>query len=220
MAIPRMKKLIIFDCDGTLVDSQANIIMAMNDSFARHNLMMPDPNAVRRIVGLSLVEAVQVLLPQAETDFQVSVAQDYKNAFHRLRGAGMVEEPLYPGTREIIENLYNQGYALGVATGKSDRGLAIILKTHGLTDYFCTLQTADRHPSKPHPSMIIEAMRVADAQPDSTVMIGDTTFDIEMAVNANVHAVGVNWGYHAPDELHASGAHAVIAEFSELHDHL
>ncbi len=215
-----MNKLIIFDCDGTLVDSQTNIIMAMNDSFVRHNLALPEPNAVRRIVGLSLVEAVQALLPTAEYDFQVSVAEDYKNAFHRLRGAVMVEEPLYPGTRAIIEQLHAQNYKLGVATGKSDRGLAMVLKIHGLSDYFCTLQTADRHPSKPHPSMIIEAMRDADAAPESTIMIGDTTFDIEMAINANVRAVGVDWGYHAPHELEASGAHSVISEFSQLHEHL
>jgi phosphoglycolate phosphatase len=210
--------LIIFDCDGTLVDSQANIIMAMNDSFARHNLALPEPHAVRRIVGLSLVEAVQALLPDAAHDFQVSVAEDYKTAFHRLRGAGMVEEPLFPGTREILDALAEQGHQLGVATGKSDRGLRIVLQHHGLTDHFITLQTADRHPSKPHPSMIHQAIADAGAHAADTVMIGDTTFDMEMAVNAGVRAIGVDWGYHEPHELTAAGAATVLSSFKALTD--
>jgi phosphoglycolate phosphatase len=211
-----MKKLIIFDCDGTLVDSQANIIMAMNDSFARHDLASPSPHSVRRIVGLSLVEAVQKLLPDAAYDFQVSVAEDYKNAFHRLRGDGMAEEPLFPGTREVIEKLLEQGHLLGVATGKSDRGLSIVLKTHGLVNHFCTLQTADRHPSKPHPSMIYEALKEADILAENAVMIGDTVYDIEMAVNAGVRAIGVDWGYHEVAELEAAGARDILTHFNQL----
>jgi phosphoglycolate phosphatase len=213
-----MKKLIIFDCDGTLVDSQANIIMAMNDSFTRHNLALPEPHAVRRIVGLSLVEAVQALLPDADYNFQVSVAEDYKTAFHRLRGVGMVEEPLFPGTREILDALAEQGHQLGVATGKSDRGLGIMLQHHGLTGHFITLQTADRHPSKPHPSMIQQAMSDAGAHAADTVMIGDTTFDMAMAVNAGVRAIGVAWGYHEPHELEAAGAATVLSSFDALMD--
>jgi phosphoglycolate phosphatase len=211
-----MKKLIIFDCDGTLVDSQANIIMAMNDSFTRHSLALPEPHAVRRIVGLSLVEAVQALLPDAAYDFQVSVAEDYKTAFHRLRDAGMVEEPLFPGTREILDALAGQGHQLGVATGKSDRGLGIVLRHHGLTGHFITLQTADRHPSKPHPGMIRQAMTDAGADAADTVMIGDTSFDMEMAINAGVRAIGVDWGYHEPAELTAAGATLVLSEFQQL----
>jgi phosphoglycolate phosphatase len=216
MAVALVKKLIIFDCDGTLVDSQANIIMAMNDSFARHQLSKPAPQAVRRIVGLSLVEAVQQLLPDAEYDFQVSVAEDYKNAFHRLRGDGMVEEPLFPGTREVIELLLENGHLLGVATGKSDRGLSLVLKAHGLFNHFCTLQTADRHPSKPHPSMIYQALSDADILAENAVMIGDTVYDVEMAVNANVRAIGVDWGYHEVSELEAAGARDILTHFSQL----
>jgi phosphoglycolate phosphatase len=212
-----MKKLIIFDCDGTLVDSQANIIAAMNDAFERNQLFLPDPHAVRRIVGLSLVEGLQMLLPEAEYDFQVHMAEEYKNGFHRLRNGGLVDEPLYPGTREIIEQLARDGHSLGVATGKSDRGLNIVLSHHGLKDHFITLQTADRHPSKPHPSMIYQAMADAGVAAADTVMIGDTTFDMEMAVNAGVRAIGVDWGYHETDELVATGAKSVLTDFAQLH---
>jgi phosphoglycolate phosphatase len=211
-----MKKLIIFDCDGTLVDSQANIIAAMNDAFERNQLSLPDPHAVRRIVGLSLVEGLQMLLPEAEYDFQVHMAEEYKNGFHRLRNGGLVDEPLYPGTREIIEQLLQDGHQLGVATGKSDRGLNIVLTHHGLLNHFTTLQTADRHPSKPHPSMIYQAMADAGVEAHETIMIGDTTFDIEMAVNAGVQAIGVDWGYHDGHELLSAGARYVLKDFAEL----
>jgi phosphoglycolate phosphatase len=211
-----MRKLIIFDCDGTLVDSQANIIAAMNDAFERNRLVLPDPHAVRRIVGLSLVEGMQMLLPEADYDFQVKLSADYKNGFHRLRGAGLVEEPLYPDTREIIELLREQGHVLGVATGKSDRGLDLVLKHHDLHHHFITLQTADRHPSKPHPSMIYQAMADTGIDAADALMIGDTTFDIEMAVNAGVRAIGVDWGYHEADELISAGAEIVLTDFPAL----
>ncbi len=212
--------LIIFDCDGTLVDSQANIIAAMNDAYARNGLALPDPHAVRRIVGLSLLEGMQMLLPEADLAFQEKMAEDYKNGFHRLRGAGLVDEPLYPGTRDIIETLGRRGYQLGVATGKSDRGLDLVLKHHDLHQHFITLQTADRHPSKPHPSMIYQAMAEAGAAPADTVMIGDTTFDMEMAVIAGVTAIGVDWGYHDSAELQAAGAKHILTHFEQLMDRL
>jgi phosphoglycolate phosphatase len=199
------------------VDSQANIIAAMNDAFARNQLCLPDPHAVRRIVGLSLVEGLQMLLPEAAYDFQVHMAEEYKNGFHRLRNGGLVDEPLYPGTREIIEQLTRDGHFLGVATGKSDRGLNIVLAHHGLKNHFITLQTADRHPSKPHPSMIYQAMADAGVDAADTLMIGDTTFDMEMAVNAGVRAIGVDWGYHDTHELITAGARSVLTDFSQLH---
>ena len=204
-----MNRLAIFDCDGTLVDSQANICLAMEDSFTRGGLIPPDRAAIRRIVGLSLNEAILALAPDAAPELHVQISEDYKTAFQRLRGAGLVEEPLFEGIAEIIDVLDNTGWMLGVATGKSDRGLAHCLAYHDLTDRFVTLQTADRHPSKPHPSMVYQAITDAGAAPDTTVMIGDTTFDIAMARAANVSAIGVSWGYHAPDELLAEGAHHI-----------
>ena len=211
-----MNRLAIFDCDGTLVDSQANICLAMEDCFARAGLPTPCREATRRVVGLSLVEAMRAMLPDAEPDFHAVLAEDYKLAFQRLRGRGLVDEPLYDGVVELIDTLEADGWLLGVATGKSDRGLGLCLDHHGLSRRFVTLQTADRHPSKPNPSMIEQAMADAGAAPETTFTIGDTSFDMEMARAAGVTAVGVTWGYHAADELVRAGAHHVAARPSDI----
>jgi len=204
-----MNRLAIFDCDGTLVDSQHNICLAMEDSFQRSGLAPPERDSIRRIVGLSLLEAVQALAPDAHTDLHAQLGEDYKTAFQRLRGRGLVDEPLFEGITDALSTLVEDGWLLGVATGKSDRGLALCLDHHGIGRHFVTLQTADRHPSKPHPSMIQQAMAEAGAGPETTMMIGDTAYDIGMARAAGVTAVGVAWGYHDETELFAEGAHHV-----------
>ena len=211
-----MNRLAIFDCDGTLVDSQANICLAMEECFARANLEPPSRERTRRVVGLSLVEAMQAVMPQAEPHVHVALAEDYKLVFQGLRGRGLVDEPLYEGILELIETLDADGWLLGVATGKSDRGLKLCLDHHGLHPRFVTLQTADRHPSKPHPSMIEEAMADAGAGPDTTIMIGDTSYDMAMARAAGVTAIGVTWGYHDAEELLDAGAHHIAAHPLEI----
>jgi phosphoglycolate phosphatase len=115
-----------------------------------------------------------------------------------------------------LEELEASGWLLGIATGKSDRGLRHVLETHGLADRFVTLQTADRHPSKPHPAMVELAISEAGAAPETTVMIGDTSFDMIMAVNAGVRPVGVDWGYHDERELIDAGAEIVAATMGDL----
>lgn len=211
-----MNRLALFDCDGTLVDSQINICRAMEDCFTRVRLDPPERSATRRIVGLSLVEAMQALLPEAEPDLHHMLANEYKSSFHRMRGLGQVEEPLFEGMAEAIVALDEAGWLLGVATGKSDRGLAICLEHHGLSHRFVTLQTADRHPSKPHPAMAEAAIAEAGASPATTVVIGDTSFDMAMARSAGAHAVGVAWGYHPPEELTLAGAHRIAALTADL----
>lgn len=211
-----VNRLAIFDCDGTLVDSQHNIIMAMNDAFEQAKIEPPTRHDTLRIVGLSLIEAMQTLLPKADDAFHAAMAEHYKQAFWRLRDKGMVEEPLYEGIADLIDALADDGWRLGVATGKSDRGLAICLEQHGMTHSFVTLQTADRHPSKPHPSMVKAAMTEAGALPETTIMIGDTSFDMLMGRAAHVRALGVSWGYHPADALHAAGAHAVVDHPREI----
>ncbi len=208
-----MNRLAIFDCDGTLVDSQANICVAMEESFAEAGLVAPDRAAIRRIVGLSLPQAMQVLAPGSDHDV---LAEAYKRTFHRMRAEGRVEEQLYEGIPQVLAGLEAEGWLLGVATGKSDRGLKLVLEHHGLAHHFVTLQTADRHPSKPHPSMIEQCMADAGAEPFTTVMIGDTSYDIQMAHNAGVRAIGVAWGYHEADELLREGADAVAMHPSDL----
>lgn len=202
-------RLALFDCDGTLVDSQANICLAMEHCFERSGLTPPDRGAIRRIVGLSVREAMAALLPQGEAALHDVLSEDYKSAFHALRGKGLIEEPLFDGILEAMARLDEAGWLLGVATGKSDRGLALCLEHHGITRRFVTLQTADRHPSKPHPAMVDAAMTEAGAAPETTVMIGDTSFDMLMGRAANAHALGVSWGYHGIDDLTDAGAHHI-----------
>jgi phosphoglycolate phosphatase len=214
-----MNRLAIFDCDGTLVDSQANICLAMEKCFAGAGLPAPPRERTRRVVGLSLVEAMAAMLPEAEPDQHVALAGDYKRAFQHLRASGPVEEPLYDGIADLLDALETDGWLLAVATGKSDRGLALCLDRHGLSRRFVSLQTADRHPSKPHPSMVEQALAEAGAAPELSMMIGDTSYDMAMAKAAGVTAVGALWGYHDAADLLAAGADFLVerpAQISEL----
>ena len=211
-----MNRLAIFDCDGTLVDSQANICRAMEDCFDRAKLPPPSREATRRVVGLSLVEAMRAMLPGADPDLHHALAEDYKLAFHRLRDNGLVDEPLYPGVAEALAALDEAGWLLGVATGKSDRGLSLCLERHGIAPRFVTLQTADRHPSKPHPAMIEAALAETGTEAGQGMMIGDTSYDIMMAKAAGVTAIGVAWGYHDREELLAAGADYIAEHPSDI----
>ena len=216
-----MTRLAVFDCDGTLVDSQLNIIRVMRESFARVGLPAPDDHAIRHVVGLSLFETMATLVPDGDAVLHATLADAYRGAYHRLRAAGtLAVEPLYPGIRELLHALEDSGWALGVATGKSDRGLALILAHHDIAHHFVTLQTADRHPSKPHPAMLELAIAQAGASPAQTVMIGDTSFDMAMGVAAGARAIGVDWGYHAPRALLAAGAETVVGSATALLDAL
>ncbi|MBT3306604.1 MAG: HAD-IA family hydrolase [Alphaproteobacteria bacterium] len=209
-------RLAVFDCDGTLVDSQASIISSMVAAFEAHSHPTPDAESVRRVVGLPLRVAMGHLLPHTDPDEHAVLENSYKEAFRELRQKGEVADPLYPGTLEVLDALEEEGWLLGVATGKGHLGLMLTLETHGLVNRFQTLQTADSAPGKPDPGMLLNAMRDTGADPENTVMIGDTTFDIEMAVNAGTMAIGVTWGYHPQDHLHSAGAHVIIDEFHVL----
>ncbi|OCC25254.1 haloacid dehalogenase [Croceicoccus estronivorus] len=209
-------RLAVFDCDGTLVDGQADICTAMELAFAETGLATPDRAAVRRIVGLSLPIAIRNLVPDASPDLWHMTSEAYKKAFRTMRAEGRLSEPLFPGIAPLLIQLAGRGWDLGVATGKSDRGLRNVLAVHNLSDHFVTLQTADRHPSKPHPAMLEAALGEAGAAPNDSVMIGDTTYDIAMASAAGVRPIGVGWGYHTPDELLAAGADAVAETPEEL----
>lgn len=209
-------RLAVFDCDGTLVDGQADVCWAMERAFARAGLAAPDNSAVRRIVGLSLPAAVRALAPDLTDDQNRAVTEYYRSSFRARREEGLLDEPLYDGIAELLAGLRDAGWSLAVATGKSDRGLTACLATHGIADLFVSLQTADRHPSKPHPAMLEAALFEAGAQPHEAVMIGDTSFDMLMARSAGVRGLGVAWGYHAPAELIASGALSVAESVAAL----
>jgi phosphoglycolate phosphatase len=211
-----MKRLAIFDCDGTLVDSQANICMAMEHAFDEAGLAPPSRHATRRIVGLSLVEAMRVLLPGADETVHSDMAERYKASYLVLRNNGLEHEPLYDGIAALLSKLDEGGWLLGVATGKSDRGLERCLDHHGIKGLFVTLQTADRHPSKPHPSMVHQALVDAGAAAAEAVVIGDTVYDIHMGKAAGTRTIGVNWGYHPVAELRSAGADAIAESMDEL----
>lgn len=207
-----MNRLAIFDCDGTLVDSGATIHVALADAFAENGLNPPPPEVSRRIIGLSLAEAMAALMPEWPAERHSALAEDYKRAFWRLRATGKVEEPLFDGVLELLDALEAEGWLLAVATGKSDRGLKHCLESHGIHARFVSLQTADRHPSKPHPSMVEQAIADAGATPETSFVVGDTSFDMAMAVAAGAAAIGAGWGYHDAEELVAAGALAVAEQ--------
>ena len=204
-----MNRLAIFDCDGTLVDSGATIYAALADTFAQNDLVLPPPDRCRRVIGLSLVEAMAMLLPEESAERHAQLSEDYKRAFWTLRAAGRVEEPLFDGVLELLDALEAGGWLLAVATGKSDRGLRHCLEQHGIHARFVSLQTADRHPSKPHPSMVEQAIADADAAPETSIVVGDTSFDMAMAKSAGATGIGAGWGYHEAQELIDAGAVAV-----------
>lgn len=213
-------KLAVFDCDGTLIDGQASICEAMEAAFASQGLAAPDRPTIRRAVGLSLPQAMRVLLPGNEPDVHEGLVESYKSAFRTARTDGRVSQPLFAGIDDALRALVHAGWTLGVATGMSDRGLAHCLAANGIADRFVTLQTADRHPSKPHPAMLEAALAEAGASPDQAVMIGDTAYDMQMARAAGVRGVGVDWGYHHPRELLAAGAEVVVESPAALARHV
>lgn len=211
-----MIKLCLFDCDGTLVDSQHAIVGSMAAAFAAHGQHEPAAAAVRRVVGLSLAEAVSALLPEADDRLCRRVADSYRVAFAELRRRGSLSELLYPGAVDSLDAIERAGWLLGMATGKSARGARETLARLGLGDRFVTVQTADVSAGKPSPEMMLRAMAETGAEPHTTVMVGDTTYDMLMARNAGSLALGVGWGYHHLDELTEAGAHAVVSTFAEV----
>lgn len=209
-------RLILFDVDGTLVDSQGSIVSAMTAAFGALSLSVPERADILSIVGLSLPHAMARLAPDQSASVQNSLVEGYKEAYHAQRLAkGAAQSPLYPGALDVLQALHSvPENLLGVATGKSQRGLDALLEAHGLERYFATRQVADHHPSKPHPSMIDTARAETGVEAASTVMVGDTSFDMEMAKAAGVAGVGVSWGYHAAESLRE--ADLVIDSFEQL----
>lgn len=210
-------RLVIFDCDGTLIDSQHAIYGSMSQAFGALGLPVPSRADVLGIVGLSLPEALAVLAPRESDAVRRELIDAYKNGFVGVRARPDHQETLYDGISAAVAALAARSdTVLGIATGKSKRGVARLLAQEGWEGHFMTIQTADDHPSKPHPSMILQAMAETGAAPHEAVMIGDTTYDMQMAVNAGVGAIGVAWGYHAGDQLRGAGAHTIVERGAQL----
>jgi len=210
-------KLVIFDCDGTLVDSQHAICAAMEYAYRTLDLRPPSRREILGVVGLSLPQLFAVLASEQPKSVQAELVRLYRSDFPGKRADALAHDPLYAGVGEAVRTLARRDdVVLGIATGKSRRGVARILAREGWHGHFLTIQTADDHPSKPHPSMILRAMTETGTEPAATLMVGDTTYDVEMACNAKVGAVGAGWGYHEPKRLLSAGAHAVAATADAL----
>ena len=208
-------RLVIWDIDGTLVDSHAMIMESMAAGMAAAGLPELPHRAVSGIVGLSLPVAVETLLPDHDGATHAMVVEGYRTHYSAARV--QAESPLFPGARDCLDRLAARGDLLmAVATGKSRKGLDALLAAHGLDGYFVAAHCADGHPSKPAPGMILSCLSDSGADADRAVMIGDTSFDIRMAGNAGVAAFGVAWGHHPADELAQAGALAVARDFPEL----
>ena len=217
--------LILFDVDGTLVDSQRTIIACMEAAFIRYDLPIPSAAAIRHTVGLALVDGVAQLLaamPEGEGVDPYAVAEAYKETYLARRTAtpAPVPDPLYPGTRALLDRLLAEDRLMGVATGKSSRGVRAFVETHGLHRHFVTQQTVDTAPGKPDPTMIRQAAAEAGTVPARVLMIGDTVYDMQMARAAGAAALGVDWGYHAPPSLTAAGARAILKTWDDLAPYL
>ena len=212
-------KLIVFDVDGTLVDSQHLIVAAQRTAFAAPGLPAPSREQSLSVVGLSLVQAFTALVwPAGPVE---GLAESYRQAFQRLRADPAYHEPLFPGADALLAELAGRDdVRLGIATGKSRRGVAHLIERNRWEGLFATIQTADDAPSKPHPAMLHQAMAETGVGPPDSVMVGDSTFDMAMAHAAGMAAIGVSWGYHAPRALEAAGAEVIVDSYPALRRHL
>ena len=211
--------LIIFDLDGTLINSEAIILEAQYETFRRCGRVHPGREAGLGIVGLTLDIAMAQLAGLAEPDDLLT--ETYRQVFSAMRVQAetdpSLDEPLFAGVAETLAELKrHSGLKLGIATGKSRKGAEFIVARHGWQGLFDTVQSADDAPSKPHPGMIERAMAETGAAPARTAMVGDSSFDIEMAVAAGVVPVAVSWGFQPVEKLVLLGARHVLGEFPEL----
>jgi phosphoglycolate phosphatase len=194
------------------------ILAAMHECYGAHGMVVPPRETLLSIVGLSLPQAFEKLGEGTEGFPVASMCDAYKASFQAMRAAQMDHlEPLYPGAADAIVALARRdNIVLGIATGKSQRGVRAVLARHGLLEHFITIKTADDAPSKPNPGMVLHAMSEAGVAAHDTVVVGDTVYDIAMARAAGAAAIGVTWGYHPREALGSAGANALIDSFPAL----
>lgn len=209
--------LVVFDVDGTLLDSAHAIVAAMTEAYVSHGLTAPSRQSIVGVVGLSVAEAVAELSREQPDHPLEALGTAFKTSFNRGLAHAPEQSGLYDGAAEIIATLARrEDVLLGLATGNSRKGVERFVTRFALEGVFAATQCADDAPSKPHPAMLHQAAVEAGVGAADMVMIGDTSFDIEMARNAGARAIGVSWGYHAPDRLLAAGAERVLGSFAEL----
>ena len=206
-------RLIVFDWDGTLMNSEAKIVNSMRAAGDDLGLATLDDRTLRNVIGLGLKEAIETLYPDAGLDIHRAFADRYRHYF--LAADGMVST-FFDGALDMVRGLRRQGMLLGVATGKSRRGLDRALAEHNCGDLFHATRCADETFSKPHPQMLLEIMEVLGVSPNESLMIGDTEYDLMMAQNAGVAAVGVTYGVHERERLVQHRPLACVADIREL----
>ncbi|MGL4728600.1 MAG: HAD-IA family hydrolase [Bosea sp. (in: a-proteobacteria)] len=210
-------KLILFDMDGTLIDSAALLLAAQAETCRLHGIPHPGREAGLEVVGLTLDLAIGVLIGTDKPE--ADMAETYKRVFHELRLSGdpAYAEPLFPGVKEGLERLSQRDdMLLGIATGKSMRGYTYVAERYGWERLFSTVQTADTAPSKPHPGMILQALTETGCDAAETLMVGDSHHDMEMAVAAHVAGIGVSWGFMPVDRLMKAGSAKIITRFDQI----
>jgi len=208
-------QLILFDCDGTLMDSHHHIIAVMQQAFIGSGFESPADNAIAGVIGLSLEHAVQHLLPQAETPVHDVLQAEYRRLYRILPS----EFTLFEGVHETLAMLQERGYWLGIVTGKSLAGLQRVLDEFNLAAFFLVLRTADQCPSKPHPAMVNECMHEMGVESMQTTVIGDACMDMQMACAAGARAIGVSFGVEDAAALRTAGAGHVVDSFAALLEH-
>lgn len=215
-------KLALFDCDGTLVDSGKLIHEVMIRTFVHHDMPEPSYDATKAIIGISLDSAIARIMGQDHIDERIAaMTHHYKSIYGDVRSEPEFQEPLFDGIEEMMAALAaREKLLMGAVTGKSRKGLDLIIDTHGFHRTFFVTRTADDCPSKPHPAMVLECCRDAGVDPADTVVIGDAIYDMMMAKAAGAKAVGVSWGYGGVDDLRAAGADVIVHTPAEILAHI
>jgi len=208
----RHYRLLAFDWDGTLADSTGLIARALQQACRDLGLPVPCDDAARHVIGLGHADAIRYLAPNLEPALHASFSERY--SVHYLSGDAAI--PLFNGVREMLTELVERGFLLGIATGKTRRGLARALAQHGIAHHFAASRCADEGFPKPHPDMLQALMDCAGVEPVHTLMIGDTTHDLALARNAGVDAVAVAYGAHAPEGLAKMAPLATLHSIAEL----
>ena len=206
-------KVLVFDWDGTLVDSEQHIVSCIAESAEVCNLPALSYDRMKSIIGLGMKEALYSLYPEITEAQITTLRQHYSKRFHKNEGA---ELSLFPNVEKVLGTLKGMGYLLAVATGKSRRGLDMAKEQSGLAHYFDVERCADETQSKPHPQMLLEIAQHFDVLPEQMLMVGDTTFDLEMAQRAGAASVGVSYGVHAVDDLHQFEPQRIVDDMQEL----
>tara|TARA_A100000164_G_C21753729_1_gene698217 strand:- start:27 stop:689 length:663 start_codon:yes stop_codon:yes gene_type:complete len=211
------KKLILFDYDGTIVDSAKMIVKGAIEAFRKCGLPDPDPNKVKENIGKPLAIALEVYAPKGYTVNPESISYAYKEWYAEQGRLGLQDEPIFPGMLKLLYDLKsNKDFLLGVATNKSRIALNNGLKKHNLTEIFDITLTTDELEPKPDPDMAIEAMSKLSLSKDSVIIVGDTINDIGLGVNAGITSIGVSWGYNSADMLKSEGADFIVKDSEEL----